>query len=426
LIDLEFEFFRVTHSIPDALGLAIRTPLGLIVHSGDFRVDTSPTMGEPFDKEALIRYGDEGVFLLLSDSTNAEVPGHTHGEQIVSDNLLQAISSHPGRVLVSLFSSNVERIGLLAAIADRTHRRLGMVGRSLHSYSRAALESGFAPFDPNSLVDPHYVSDIPNENLLLLIAGSQGESRSALTRVSTGEHADVRIRTDDLIIYSSKVIPGNEKAIQRVSNDLARSGAKVLHEGNANVHTSGHACRDELKKVLEWVRPKHFIPVHGEYRFLLEHARLARETVGAKTLVVDWGEVIEVDKDGPSRVEQLDLEHYFVERPLIGNAEDLKLRERRKLMYNGLVTVHCKLTKRKRGVTVDSDVTLYGVPDPDENLVAAIKDRLRLEFNNRSTGLSEATISEEIRILTRRVVRKAHGHKPLVHVFLEGSISPSQ
>ena len=418
LAGLEFEFFRVTHSIPDALALSIQTPFGRIVHTGDFRIDLKPSLGEPFDKKGLARLGDDGVFLLLSDSTNAEVPGRTGPESEVAASLTELAAGHKGRVLVTLFSSNIERVSLFAKVAAKLKRRICLVGRSLHTYTRAAIETGFKPLDPNRLVDPRHVEEVPDEELFILVAGSQGEPRAALTRIANGGHPDVRIKASDLVIYSSKVIPGNEKAIQRVTNELTKAGARVLHERNANVHTSGHGKREEVIEVLEMLRPKHFIPVHGEYRFLHEHAKLARETVGAKTLIADWGDVIEVTESGVEYADQHKLQHYFVERPLIGNAEELKLRERMKLLHNGIITVHAVVKKRGKGVSVHCEVTLYGVPDPDDRLVETIEENIRSEFGNRKTGLSEKSIEDEIRLLARRTVKKAQNRKPLVHVFL--------
>jgi ribonuclease J len=420
LAGMDFEFFRVTHSIPDALALSIETPVGRIVHTGDFRIDLKPSLGEPFDRKGFARLGEEGVFLLLSDSTNAEVPGRTGPESEVAASLTKLAAGHKGRILVTMFSSNIERLSLFAKVAKKLKRRVALVGRSLNTYTKAALESGFDVLDPNRLVDPRHIEDLPDEELFLLIAGSQGEPRAALTRIANCEHPDVRIKSSDLVIYSSKVIPGNEKAIQRVSNDLVKSGAKVLHERNAKVHTSGHGKREEVIEVLELLRPKHFIPVHGEYRFLHEHAEIAREVVGANTLIADWGDVIALTEKGPEYANHMDLEHYFVERPLVGNATELRLKERRKLLHNGLITVHAVVKKRGKGVSVHSEVTLYGVPDPDDNLENLIQERIQSEFGNRRNGLSERSIEEEIRIVARRTVKKLQKRKPLVHVFLSG------
>ncbi len=418
LAGMEFEFYRVTHSIPDALALAILTPFGRIVHTGDFRIDLVPSLGEPFDREGFARLGDDGVFLLLSDSTNAEVPGRTGPESQVAANLVELASAHRGRVLVTLFSSNIERISLFAEVARKLKRRLCLVGRSLNTYTRAAIETGFAPLDPNRLVDPRFIEEVPDEEVFLLIAGSQGEPRAALTRIANGEHPDVRIKSNDLVIYSSKVIPGNEKAIQRVTNDLVKAGARVLHERNADVHTSGHGRREEVIEMLELLRPKHFIPVHGEYRFLHEHATLAREVIGAKTLIADWGDVIEVTRDGVEYADHNDLEHYYVERPIIGNAYELRLKDRKKLFHNGLVNVHAVVKKRGKGISVNTEITLYGVPDPDETLVETLQELIWSDFEARKKGLSERSIEEEISILVRRALKKLQNRRPLVHVFL--------
>lgn len=421
MVGLEFEFFRVTHTIPDALGMAIRTPAGLIVHTGDFRIDDAPSMGQPFDREALARFGDEGVLLLLSDSTNAEVPGRTRNESWVGESILELATGHPGRILATLFSSNVERIGRMAEVARKLNRRLGLVGRSLHSYTRAGMETGYAPFGPNDLIDAGYAGELRDRDVFLLISGSQGENRAALTRVAAGEHPDVRVQEGDLVIFSSKRIPGNEKGIQRVANELVRQGAIVLDEANASVHTSGHAHRDELVEVLELVRPKYLVPVHGEYRFLYEHARLAAETVKAKTVIADWGSVLRIKNGVVEKTDELELQHYFVERPLIGSGEELKLRERRKLGYNGMVVVTCRFVKRKRGASLDTDFTFYGVPDPDGSLADSIRERLRIEFINRHPSPSAKTIEDEVRVIIRRVVRKHQGRKPLVHVIFEAT-----
>jgi len=420
LAGLKFEFYRVTHSIPDALALSIETPFGRLVHTGDFRIDLKPSLGEPFDRAGLARLGEEGVFLLLSDSTNAEVPGRTGPESEVAANLTKLTSGHKGRILVTMFSSNIERVSLFAKVAAKLKRRICLVGRSLNTYTKAAIETGFKPLDPNRLIDPRFVEDVPDDEIFLLVAGSQGEPRAALTRIANGAHPDVRIKSNDLVIYSSKIIPGNEKAIQRVTNDLVKAGAKVLHEGNADVHTSGHGKQEEVIELLELLKPTHFIPLHGEYRFLHEHAALARETVGAQTLIADWGDVIEVTERGLEYASQHDLEHYFVERPLVGNAEELRLRDRRKLLHNGLITVHAVVKKRGKGISVHSEVTLYGVPDPDEHLAEVIEERIRSEFAKRRNGFSERDIEEEIRIIARRTVKKLQKRKPQVHVFLSG------
>jgi len=414
---IEIECIRVTHSIPDAFALAIRTAAGTIVHTGDFRIDTNPTMGKPFDTTAFSKLGDEGVLLLMSDSTNVERPGHTQSERWVANNVEELVAGHPGRVLVSMFSSNIERVAMLAKVAKRTGRRLGLVGRSLYAYTRIAMETGLKPFDPNELVDPYYADQLPGQNLMILVAGSQGEPRSSLTRVANGEHPDLSIREGDMVIYSSRMIPGNEKDILEVSNNLVRAGATVYHEGNSSVHTSGHAQAGELKEMLELVRPKFFTPVHGEYRFLKAHADLAEKTLGCKTVLADLGAILSVGKGKVEHRGKMDVEEYYVEGPLVGNAEELKLKERRTLMFNGLVTVRIRL--KKKSVEVLPDIGLHGVPDPDGSLSAALLETLEMAFTNRTTAPSQQEIEEEVRVLVRRVVKKRQQRKPLVQTLVE-------
>lgn len=417
LAGLDFEFFRMTHSIPDALGLSVKTRFGRIVHTGDFRVDSAPTLGDPMDIARLKRYGDEGVLLLLSDSTNVEHPGRTNNESHVARSILEHVKAHPGRVLVSMFSSNIERVRQLALIAHKTGRRLGLVGRSLNSYSQIALETGYAPFDPNMLVDPSNIDRLPPERLMLLIAGSQGEPRSALTRASQGEHPDVTVTQGDLVVYSARMIPGNEKDILRVCNNLERRGAHVLHQGNADVHTSGHAYREELADVLRWVRPRVFIPVHGEYRYLKAHARLAEEVVGARTVIADLGDVVTLSDAGVAVTDHIDFEPWYVEEGVVGTAETLRLKERRRLFFNGLVVVECRLVQKKKGMEVHPRITLWGVPDPDGALDRMLAEDVREALASSRGAMDEDSMAEIIQGSIRRRLRRDQERRPTVQVI---------
>ncbi len=418
LAGMDFEFFRVTHSIPDALGFALRTAAGWIVHTGDFRIDHHPTMGESIDVARLKSLGEEGVLLALSDSTNVERPGRTVSESVVADGIQEVVENHSGRVLVSMFSSNIERVANLARIAGKTRRRLGMLGRSLGLYTRVALESGFAPCDPNLLVDPGYADKLPGRDTLLLVAGSQGEPRAAMTRIANGDHPDLSVQHGDLLIYSARIIPGNERELLRVFNQLERRGATVVHEGHARVHTSGHACRDELSDVLTWLRPRFFIPVHGEYRYLRAHARLAEDVTQARAVVADAGDVVRVTERDVRVVDHLDLEPFFVEATVVGTADDLKLKERRRLFFNGLVVVTVRLTRgRKSVVSMKSSVTLHGVPDPDNTLLIDIEEAVAKLLRADRATLEREALQDEIQACIRRIVRRRQERKPQVQTI---------
>ncbi len=330
------------------------------------------------------------------------------------------VEKHPGRVLISMFSSNIERVALLAKAAQRVNRRFGLVGRSLYTYSRAALESGYAPFDPGMLVAPSFAEELPGPKLMLLVAGSQGEPRSSLTRVSVGGHPDITIRESDLVIMSSRIIPGNERDIGKVANDLARAGATIYHEGNAKVHVSGHAQQDELREVLELVRPKFFMPVHGEYRFLKLHAMFAQRWVKAQTVIADLGDMVTVSADKVTVTGKMDVQPFYVEGSLVGNADELKLRERKKLLYHGMVVVRAKAVKKKNTSLVDASIALFGVPDPDGSLTTELKHAVQLEFKDRLTGLSKETVQAELESVVRRVVKRRQERKPLVYAVIEG------
>jgi ribonuclease J len=418
LAGMDFEFFRVTHSIPDALGFALRTSAGWIVHTGDFRIDQHPTMGEPMDIGRLKSLGDEGVLLALSDSTNVERPGRTVSESVVAEGIHEVVANHPGRVLVSMFSSNIERVANLARIAGKTRRKLGMMGRSLGMYTRVALESGFSPCDPNLLVDPGYADKLPGRETLILVAGSQGEPRAAMTRIANGDHPDLSVREGDLVIYSARIIPGNEREILRVFNQLERRGATVVHEGHARVHTSGHAYRDELADVLTWLRPRFFVPVHGEYRYLKAHARLAEDTVQARAVVADAGDVVRVTDRDVRVVDHLDFEPFFVEDTVVGTADDLKLKERRRLFFNGLAVVTVRLGKGKKGaVSLKPGVTLHGIPDPDNTLLFDIEEALTHLLRSDHAVLEREPLMDEIQICVRRIVRRQQERKPQVQTI---------
>ncbi len=337
-----FEFIRVNHSVVDGVGIAIQTPEGVIVHSGDFKISDSTIEGMQTDVDAFTRYGDEGVLALLSDSTNVEREGRTPSDEHVSDTLKTLIQGSPGRVIVALFASNVSRIQQIVNILKTEPRKIIFNGRSIELSVRIAKSLNLLKIPSGMEIGIDEIDDYPDEHILIMTTGSQGEPMSALARMSTGMHKQIKARQNDTVILSSKFIPGNEKAIAKIINNLFRKGANVIYEKISDIHVSGHAFKEELQMMMELVRPTYFIPIHGEYRHLYHHARLAEAAgIGKENvLLAENGDVIEFSggmadvrgKVGTSRV--------LVDGKGIGDVGRSVLKERRVLSEEGLVVIN--------------------------------------------------------------------------------------
>ena len=413
LAGLDLEMIRVTHSIPDALAVALRTSQGIVLHTGDFRIEDAPTAGDPFQMEAFERLGDEGVALMLSDSTNAEVPGATRAEAEVAQNLEAEIAAWDGRVLLTMFASNVNRLGEIEKIARRTGRRICLMGRSLHGYLEVAERARIAPFRDESTVDPSRVGSLRDDQVLIVMTGSQGEPRSALARLADGTHPHLSVQEGDLVLFSSKVIPGNEVEITRMTNGLCRLGAKVVWSTAKPIHASGHAQRDELAAVLKAARPRWFVPVHGEYRFLRAHAELAEACTDAHTLVAETGDVIRLENGAVSRVGHEPIRPLFVDGPLVGDEDELDLRGRRKLLYNGVVFLDIPLD-----APGDAVVHMPGVPDLYGSLVEEIKDLINKAITPPPHAEELDAARGDLQAAVRRLIRRETDKRPVVTAIL--------
>lgn len=297
-----FEPIRVTHSIADALALAIDTAAGVVIHTGDFKLDPGPQDGELTDEARFVELGQRGVRLLLSDSTNVDSPGHTQSEEEVAAALGELIAAAPNRVFVGMFASNVQRLLALGRIAERTGRRICLLGRSVVNHTQIAREVSRLPWKSDLVVPPELAATMPRDRLIVLASGTQAERNAALRRLASGTHPVLRIDEGDTVIFSSRVIPGNDRAVSELVDDLLRLGVHlVLRATNRGIHASGHAHRDEQARMIAMTRPECFIPVHGTLHHLFEHAALARGAGVADVLVMENGDVIELDASGPLR-----------------------------------------------------------------------------------------------------------------------------
>jgi ribonuclease J len=337
----ELEFIRVCHSAVDGVGIAIKTPLGLVVHTGDFKIGHASVDGMVTDVNRFARCGEEGVLALLSDSTNVEKEGYTISDQEVGETLAGICSGRKGRIIVGLFASNITRIQQVIDIACAMDRKVIFNGRSIETTVNIAKKLGHITISEDMEVDVEQLQDFPDDQIVIITTGSQGEPMAALARMAADAHKQIKIKEEDTVIFSSKFIPGNEKAITKIINNLYRRGADVIYEKISEIHVSGHAFQEELKLMIDLTRPKYFIPIHGEYRHLILHARLA-EQVGIlkeNILVVENGQVIEFDENGGRVRENVLTGRVFIDGKGIGDVGRSVLKERRKLSEDGLVVV---------------------------------------------------------------------------------------
>jgi len=337
--------YHVTHSIPDAVGLAIRTPLGLIVHSGDFKIDHTPIEGDALDLAALARFSAEGVLLLLSDSTNAESPGYTVSESELVDTFEQVFASAPGRIIVATFASLLSRIQLVIETGAQFGRRVALAGRSMEQNARIAHVLGHLRYPPGTMATLDQVSRLPDDEVCIIATGSQGEPNAALARMAQGRYRDVQLKDGDTVLLSAKAIPGNETAIYRNIDDLFRRGANVVYGEKAGIHVSGHAAQEELKMLINLLRPRYFMPIHGAYRMLQTHANLAMNLgiVPKNVFVMENGDRLTLTQHGAKLDEPLLLDDVYVDGAIIGDVGATILRDRRALAHEGFVIARVTL-----------------------------------------------------------------------------------
>ena len=344
---LGVEFFRVCHSIPDAMGIAVRTPLGLVIHTGDFKVDHTPVDGKGTDFSALARMAEEGVLLLCSDSTYAEVEGYTQSEREVGEALDREIAQAPGRVMVATFASLISRVQQVIDAAVRYDRKVTVVGRSMVNNVKMARNLGYLNVPENTLVSMNEAHKLPHAEVVIIATGAQGEPTSALVRIANGEHQDVEIEEGDTVIVSASPIPGNETLVARTIDNLLRQGARVLYSRIAMVHVHGHASREELKMMFSLVKPRFFVPVHGEYRHLVAHAELA-VSLGMppeNAFVLEDGEVLALWEDYGEVVDDVPAGHVYVDGHRSWDDTSKVLDERRRLASDGVVTLTVTIDK---------------------------------------------------------------------------------
>lgn len=416
------EPFRVAHSIVDGIGLAIKTALGTIVHTGDFKIDPTPVDGQLTDLDRLAELGEEGVLLLLADSTNVENEGHTLSEKTVGKTLNELIPKYDGRVIVATFSSNIHRIQQIADAAQLAGRKLLINGRSMVSNINIARQLGYLTIREEQFITMREMRDLPPKQVLIITTGSQGEPLSALMRIALGDHKQIELAKGDTVILSSKFIPGNEKAISDLINKLYRRGAEVIYEKTSEIHVSGHASQEELKLVHSLVKPRFFVPVHGEYRHLVKHAQLAVAMGMPKenTLVLENGQKLSVTEEAIEVDSEFENGRILVDGKGVGDVGIMELRDRRHLANHGLVILMLAINQSSGEIVQGPEIFTKGfVPEESEESAALLENARQAVCEMlQEHSLEMITDWEELRVEVRKVLRrcfnKGIARRPLI------------
>ncbi|MGQ0457750.1 MAG: ribonuclease J [Hyphomicrobium sp.] len=417
----DVEFVTLAHSIPEPSGLAIRTPAGLLFHTGDWKLDNAPLVGDPPDETKLKALGDEGVLAMICDSTNAMREGRSPSETDVAKSLAKIIAAAPRRVAVTTFASNVARVKAVADAARACGRTLVVAGRALHRVIQVAIDTGYLPENFHYL-DQQRFQDLPADKAVVLCTGSQGEPRAAIARIAEDEHPDITLDKGDIAIFSSRAIPGNEKSVCKVHNGLARRGVDIITDAEALVHVTGHPRRDELREMYSWIKPKIAIPMHGEARHLQEHAKLAGACGAGQTFVLADGELVKLWPEPLGVIDEAPVGRLYRDGNLVVPDADGPVKARRKLSFAGIAVVAMSVSRRG-DVLAEPQVALDGIPavdadgeDMTEIVLDAIDGTLRSIPQKRRGDLD--MVRDAVHRGVRGAINEAWGKKPIVKVLL--------
>ncbi len=420
LNSVSVEFIKTNHSIADSVAIAVHTPLGVVLHTGDFKVDYTPIDGEPMDFARFAELGKKGVLAMMADSTNVEKAGYTNSEKIVGESLTRIFGKTKGRIIIATFASNIHRIQQIIDAASVYGRKVAVSGRSMENIMNVAIELGYIEVDKDTLVSIDQINKYNNDQVVIITTGSQGEPMSALSRMAASEHRKVNIVEGDTIIISATPIPGNEKLVSKVINQLFKKGAEVIYGSQENIHVSGHACQEELKLMQTLVKPKHFIPVHGEYRHLQQHGELAIKLgLDSKNVVIpDVGDIIEVTRSGIKKNGSVISGQVFVDGLGVGDVGNIVLRDRKHLSQDGILTVVVTLSKENKTIVAGPDIISRGFVyvRESESLMDEARDIVRNTLLDcEEKNISDwATLKSNVRDELRSYLYEKTKRKPMI------------
>ncbi len=417
---LDIEFIRVSHSIPDALAIAIHTPLGIILHTGDFKLDQTPVDGQIVDFRKFAELGEKGVLVMASDSTNSDRPGFTMSEKVVGKTFEELFGKCEGRIIITTFASNVHRIQQVVTTAEKYGRKVAIVGRSMINNVRISVDLGYMHIGEDTLIEMEDINKYPHEEIVIVTTGSQGEPMSALTRMATSDHRWLNIEPGDTVIISATPIPGNEKLVSKTVDLLFRQGAEVIYEQGMGVHVSGHASQEELKILINLIRPRYFIPVHGEYRHLMKHAKIA-ESLGiprSRIFVIENGHVIEVSRKKAQVSGKVTAGKILVDGLGVGDVGNIVLRDRKQLSQDGIMIVVVTLNKELGQVVAGPDIITRGFVyvRESEELIEDAKGKVKeaLDVCEQRNITEWAAIKTQVRDKLGKHLYDITGRRPMI------------
>jgi ribonuclease J len=418
------EFVRVTHSMPDCVAIVVRTPQGTLLHTGDFKVDQTPLDGQPFDLQRFAQLGAEGVLAMFCDSTNIDRRGYTGSEAEVEDAFEEIFTSTEGKIVVATFSSSIYRLQIVVDLAAQFDRKVAFVGRGMIENSRIAQELGFLHLPTGVAIKDSDVQYFPVQDVVCLATGSQGEANAALSRIAIDDHRHVQLKEGDRVVFSARAIPGNEKAIARTMSHVARRGADVVTDSMKHVHVSGHGSAEELKLVLSLVRPRYFVPIHGEYRQLAQHARVAQRVMRGieprlQVLLAQDGDIVQFDARGARIADKAPAGRVLIDVTRIGEVGDEVLRDRRHIAADGVVIAVVAISRQDGTLVGEPELVARGFVFGEGDEGAMFADAAGvitecIESSSVEERADQGLMTEKLRGELRRFFKKRSGRRPLV------------
>lgn len=415
------EFIRVSHSLVDCFSLAIKTPVGTIIHTGDYKVDETPVIGEPIDLRSFRRYGQEGVLALLSDSTNATVPGRTPSERAVIPAFEEIFSEAQGRIIVAAFASSIHRLQIVLDVAQQFDRRVCVLGRSMQKNVEVADRLGYLDIPDNLLVSLNDAKQMNDDEIVFLVTGSQGEARAALSQMATQSYKGLTIEEGDTVVLSARIIPGNERLISRMIGNIYKRGANIIEEKRRLVHVSGHASQEDIRIMTEAVRPKFVVPIHGEYRMLFRHKEFVKNHLGypeSNIVLIENGDVLELDGERAAVINRREIRRTFIDETGFEEIESETVRQRKQMAYEGIVTLLVMIDSETGQLQTPPEIVPRGVrgfdstngniSDAQSVVEAAIVGA------SRETLRDESLLKEHVRVELKRFIQRLTGARPVI------------